>query len=87
MSPAILKASLITPARFLSSVLNFEQIQKLDEANLLYQVVCRFAEVDLHPEVVSNHVMGSIFEELIRRFSEQSNETAGSILRRARSSV
>jgi type I restriction enzyme M protein len=54
-----------------------EQIQKLDEANLLYQVVCRFAEVDLHPEVVSNHVMGSIFEELIRRFSEQSNETAG----------
>jgi hypothetical protein len=40
-------------------------------------VVCRFAEVDLHPEVVSNHVMGSIFEELIRRFSEQSNETAG----------
>jgi type I restriction enzyme M protein len=54
-----------------------EHIQKLDEANLLYQVVCRFAEVDLHPEAVPNHVMGSIFEELIRRFSEQSNETAG----------
>jgi type I restriction enzyme M protein len=54
-----------------------EHIQKLDEANLLYHVVCRFAEVDLHPEAVPNHVMGSIFEELIRRFSEQSNETAG----------
>jgi type I restriction enzyme M protein len=54
-----------------------EHIQKLDDANLLYQVLCRFAEVDLHPETVPNHVMGSIFEELIRRFSEQSNETAG----------
>ena len=54
-----------------------EQIAKLDESNLLYQVVSRFAEVDLHPEVVSNHEMGLAFEELIRRFSEQSNETAG----------
>jgi type I restriction enzyme M protein len=64
-----------------------EHVQKLDEANLLYQVVCRFAEVDLHPEAVPNHVMGSIFEELIRRFSEQSNETAGDISPRAKSSV
>ena len=40
-------------------------------------MVCRFAEVDLHPGAVPNRVMGSIFEELIRRFSEQSNETAG----------
>jgi type I restriction enzyme M protein len=54
-----------------------EQIAKLDESNLLYQVLSKFAEVDLHPEAVPNHVMGSIFEELIRRFSEQSNETAG----------
>ena len=54
-----------------------QQIDKLDEANLLFQVVSRFAEVDLHPDVVPNHVMGSAFEELIRRFSEQSNETAG----------
>jgi type I restriction enzyme M protein len=54
-----------------------EQIAKLDESNLLYQVLVKFAEVDLHPKVVSNHLMGSIFEELIRRFSEQSNETAG----------
>jgi len=54
-----------------------EQIVKLDESNLLFQVLKKFADVDLHPAVVPNHVMGSIFEELIRRFSEQSNETAG----------
>lgn len=54
-----------------------EQIAKLEESNLLYQVLSKFAEVDLHPETVPNHVMGSVFEELIRRFSEQSNETAG----------
>jgi len=54
-----------------------EQIAKLDESNLLFQVLSKFAEVDLHPTTVPNHVMGSIFEELIRRFSEQSNETAG----------
>lgn len=54
-----------------------EQIAKLDESNLLFQVLSKFAEVDLHPDTVPNHVMGSIFEELIRRFSEQSNETAG----------
>ena len=54
-----------------------KHIAKLDESNLLFQVVSRFAEVDLHPEVVPNHVMGSVFEELIRRFAEQSNETAG----------
>ncbi|MDP3298365.1 MAG: class I SAM-dependent DNA methyltransferase [Thermodesulfovibrionia bacterium] len=59
---------------------NFEfdnEIKKLDEANLLYQIIQRFNEMDLHPDVVSNHEMGTIFEELIRRFSEQSNETAG----------
>jgi type I restriction enzyme M protein len=54
-----------------------KHVAKLDESNLLFQVVSRFAEVDLHPEVVPNHVMGSVFEELIRRFAEQSNETAG----------
>ena len=54
-----------------------EQIAKLDEGNLLFQVVSRFAEVDLHPDKVPNHVMGSIFEELIRKFAEASNETAG----------
>ncbi|MET7969788.1 class I SAM-dependent DNA methyltransferase [Micromonospora sp. NPDC005305] len=53
------------------------QVKRLDNANLLYQVVGRFADLDLRPDVVSNHQMGYIFEELIRRFSEQSNETAG----------
>ena len=59
---------------------NFEfdnEIKKLDEANLLYQIIQRFNDMDLHPDAVSNHEMGTIFEELIRRFSEQSNETAG----------
>ncbi|MGY1659635.1 N-6 DNA methylase [Geodermatophilus sp. SYSU D00705] len=54
-----------------------DQIKRLDEAGLLYQVVARFADIDLHPDAVSNLAMGYIFEELIRRFSEQSNETAG----------
>lgn len=53
------------------------QIAKLDASNLLYLVVSRFAEVDLHPDRVSNLAMGYVFEELIRRFAEQSNETAG----------
>lgn len=52
-------------------------IQRLDGSNLLYHVVGRFADLDLRPEVVSNHQMGYVFEELIRRFAEQSNETAG----------
>lgn len=54
-----------------------DQIAKLDEANLLYLVVKRFSEIDLHPDRVSNHMMGLAFEDLIRRFAEQSNETAG----------
>lgn len=53
------------------------QITRLDEAGLLYQLVSRFAEIDLRPDVVSNHQMGYLFEELVRRFSEISNETAG----------
>ncbi len=53
------------------------QIQTLDEKNLLFLVVSKFAEVDLHPDTVPNHMMGLVFEELIRRFAEQSNETAG----------
>jgi hypothetical protein len=54
-----------------------KQIDKLDESNLLYQVVEKFAKVDLHPNVLSNADMGLAFEELIRRFAELSNETAG----------
>ncbi|MFZ3169962.1 MAG: class I SAM-dependent DNA methyltransferase [Candidatus Methanoperedens sp.] len=54
-----------------------EHISKLDDADLLYMIVKRFGEIDLHPNKVSNLEMGYIFEELIRRFSELSNETAG----------
>ncbi|MBI1448678.1 type I restriction-modification system subunit M [Acinetobacter sp. AC1-2] len=49
----------------------------LDDANLLYKVVQKFASTDLSPENISNHDMGLVFEELIRRFAESSNETAG----------
>jgi type I restriction enzyme M protein len=52
-------------------------ITRLDKANLLYLVTSKFADIDLHPEVVSNLEMGYLYEELIRRFSELSNETAG----------
>jgi type I restriction enzyme M protein len=53
------------------------QIARLDRAKLLYLVVSRFAEIDLHPDRASNIEMGYLYEELIRRFSELSNETAG----------
>ncbi|MFF3906966.1 N-6 DNA methylase [Streptomyces sp. NPDC001848] len=53
------------------------QVRRLDDAGLLYKVIGRFTDLDLHPAVVPNHNMGYIFEELIRRFAEQSNETAG----------
>ena len=53
------------------------QIERLDGADLLFLVVRKFSALDLHPDRVSNHEMGYIFEELIRKFSEQSNETAG----------
>ena len=53
------------------------QITKLEDADLLYQVVKKFQEVDLHPERIDNTHMGYLYEELIRKFSELSNETAG----------
>jgi type I restriction enzyme M protein len=53
------------------------QIERLRRAGVLYQVVGKFADIDLHPDVVSNIEMGYLYEELIRRFSELSNETAG----------
>src|SRR5215211_4426180 len=52
-------------------------IAKLVKNDLLYQLVEMFTEVDLTPRNVTNHEMGYIFEELLRRFSEMSNETAG----------
>ncbi len=53
------------------------QIDKLNEANLLYLIIEKFAHIDLHPDAISNHEMGLLFEELIRKFAEASNETAG----------
>ena len=67
-------------AREVMEAYNFYNvIERLDKANLLYHVLSEFtsAKVNLHPDVVSNEQMGYIFEELIRRFSELSNETAG----------
>lgn len=54
-----------------------KEIEKLESANRLYQVVATFAEIDLHPNVVDNITMGLVFEDLIRRFNESANETAG----------
>ncbi len=54
-----------------------KQIQRLDSKNLLFAVVKRFQEIDLHPSRINNMQMGYIFEELIRKFAELSNETAG----------
>jgi type I restriction enzyme M protein len=57
---------------------NFEAtLDRLNDANLLYLVAKRFAAIDLHPNVVSNAHMGTMFEEMIRKFAELSNETAG----------
>lgn len=53
------------------------QIDRLAKAGLLYLVAEKFATIDLHPETVSNAQMGVVFEELIRKFAEISNETAG----------
>ena len=53
------------------------QVERLAKAGLLYQVSEKFAQIDLHPDCVSNMQMGLVFEELIRKFSEISNETAG----------
>ena len=52
-------------------------IEKLLKNNKLYLLIDKFTEVDLHPDLVDNHTMGQIFEELLRRFSEMSNETSG----------
>ncbi len=54
-----------------------DHIIRLDKANLLFKVVSKFGEVNLHPKAVDNHEMGRVYEELIRRFAELSNETAG----------
>ncbi len=52
-------------------------IRRLEEANLLYKVIERFTQIDLHPDRVPNEEMGKIFEELLRRFNEATNENPG----------
>lgn len=54
-----------------------EFIGLLNDANLLYKIVQKVRQTDLSPKAISNHDMGLVFEELIRRFAESSNETAG----------
>jgi type I restriction enzyme M protein len=55
----------------------YTQVERLAKSGLLYQVTEKFANIDLHPDVVDNRQMGLVFEELIRKFAEISNETAG----------
>jgi type I restriction enzyme M protein len=52
-------------------------VEKLLKNKKLYSLIDKFTEVDLHPSKVDNHLMGSVFEELLRKFSEMSNETSG----------
>ncbi len=54
-----------------------EEIEKLEEANRLFEVVKQVAAVDLHPDTIPNIAMGYLFEDLVRRFNEQANEEAG----------
>lgn len=62
---------------FLDKFLFTDQLKRLKDGGILWNVFERFTEIDLHPDTVSNIEMGYLFEELIRRFSEISNETAG----------
>ncbi len=67
-----------TLAREVFENFGFEtQIERLERSNLLYPVIARICDVDLHPDRIDADDMGAIFEELIRKFAEQSNETAG----------
>lgn len=54
-----------------------DKIQRMERANILYAVLADFADLDVRPSQVSNEAMGYIFEELLRKFAEMSNETAG----------
>ena len=62
---------------FFDKFLFTDQLKRLNEGGILWQVFDRFTQIDLHPDRVSNIEMGYLFEDLIRRFSEISNETAG----------
>ncbi|ODS23963.1 DNA methyltransferase [Candidatus Endobugula sertula] len=79
--PANLKAFISgfsSRARHILEKFNFEEeIEKLDDANRLFEIIQEFKTVDLHPARISNVAMGYIFEDLVRRFNEQANEEAG----------
>ena len=62
---------------FLDKFLFTDQLKRLKDGGILWQVFEKFAQIDLHPDKVSNIEMGYLFEDLIRKFSEISNETAG----------
>jgi type I restriction enzyme M protein len=62
---------------FLDKFLFTDQLKRLKDGGILWQVFDRFCQIDLHPDRVPNIQMGYLFEDLIRRFSEISNETAG----------
>jgi len=62
---------------FLEKFLFTDQLKRLKDGGILWQVFDRFSQIDLHPDRVSNIEMGYLFEDLIRKFSEMSNETAG----------
>ncbi len=67
-----------TNVRRIFEYFEFEtEIEKMQESNILYLVISKFCDVDLHPDRVPNEQMGLIFENLIRRFNELANETAG----------
>ena len=54
-----------------------QHVSKLDSNNRLYMMIDKFTEFDLHPQSIDNHQMGSVYEELLRRFYEEANETSG----------
>ncbi|OYW20424.1 MAG: DNA methyltransferase, partial [Burkholderiales bacterium 12-64-5] len=67
-----------TRARKIIEKFNFtDEIETLEEANRLFEVVSRVAKIDLHPDTIPNIAMGYLFEDLVRRFNEQANEEAG----------
>lgn len=67
----------VTARRILEKFEFDKEITKMEDANRLFEVVKAFADVDLHPNHLSNLEMGYIFEDLVRRFNEQANEEAG----------
>ena len=52
-------------------------VDELHRSKRLFQLVQKYTEIDLHPQTIDNHKMGTIYEELLRRFSEETNETSG----------